>query len=94
MKHDEAKDVRLLSKIAKINQSNKTIIIPENAIIGNKRWGRIDFLTHYCGYHLARPSGAIINNAPIAEKERTHRDKQEKREFKAQKRKQDKIVRK
>ena len=47
MVHDENKDVRLLSKIARINQGNKSIIIRRDQVIGNKRWGRIDFLCHY-----------------------------------------------
>lgn len=75
MKHDEAKDVRLLSKIAKINPSNKTISIPANAVIGNKRWGRLDFLCHYCGYHLVRPDGTIMSNASSAEERRSKREK-------------------
>lgn len=48
--HDEAKDIRLVSRIANIDYSNKTIQSPKSAIIGNKTWGRIDFLTHYCGW--------------------------------------------
>ncbi len=48
--HDENKDIRLVSKIAKIDYSNKTIQTPKSAIIGNKTWGRIDYLTHYCGW--------------------------------------------
>lgn len=59
MIHDENKDVRLLSKIAKINQGNKSIIVKRDQIIGNKRWGRIDFLCHYCGYHLVREDGVV-----------------------------------
>ena len=90
MKHDEAKDVRLLSKIAKINQSNKTITIGNNVVIGNKRWGRLDYLCHYCGYHLVRPDGAIVNNSPSVEKERSKKAKQEERQTIARKRKQDK----
>lgn len=49
-KHDESKDIRLVSRIAKIDYSNKTIQAPKSAIIGNKTWGRIDYLTHYCGW--------------------------------------------
>lgn len=49
-KHDENKDLRLVSRIAKIDYSNKTIQAPKSAIIGNKTWGRIDYLTHYCGW--------------------------------------------
>ena len=76
MKHDEAKDVRLLSKVAKINPGSKIISIPESIPIGNKRWGRIDYLCHYCGYHLVRRDGVITSNAPSAEKERKRRDKE------------------
>lgn len=61
MVHDENKDVRLLSKIARINQGSKSIIIRRDQVIGNKRWGRIDFLCHYCGYHLVREDGAVAN---------------------------------
>lgn len=60
MIHDENKDVRLLSQIAKINQGSKSITIRKDQIIGNKRWGRIDFLCHYCGYHLVREDGAVV----------------------------------
>lgn len=49
-KHDENKDLSLVSRIAKIDYSNKTIQAPKSAIIGIKTWGRIDFLTHYCGW--------------------------------------------
>lgn len=51
-KHDENKDLRLVSRIARIDNSNKTIQAPKSAIIGNTTWGRIDFLTHYCGWTL------------------------------------------
>lgn len=61
MIHDENKDVRPLSKVAKINQGTKSIIIRRDQVIGNKRWGRIDFLCHYCGYHLVREDGAVVN---------------------------------
>lgn len=93
MKHDESTDVRLLSRIAKINPGLKTIIIPTSIPIGNRRWGRIDFLTHYCGYHLVRPDGVILSNSPAATKEREKRDKKAKREEKANKRRQDKFTR-
>lgn len=48
--HDENKDLRLVSRIARIDYSNKTIQSPKSAIIGIKTWGRIDFLTNYCGW--------------------------------------------
>lgn len=49
-KHDENKDLRLISRIAKIDFSNKTIQAPRTAIIGIRSWGRIDFLTKHCGW--------------------------------------------
>lgn len=93
MKHDEAKDVRLLSRIAKIDVANKIITIPENAIIGNKRWGRIDFLTHYRGYYLVRSSGAVVRVPSNNDNEGSKRDRREEREKISRKRKQDKFAR-
>ena len=49
-KHDENKDLRLISRIAKIDFSNKTIQAPRTAIVGIRSWGRIDFLTRHCGW--------------------------------------------
>ena len=49
-KHDERKDLKCVSRIAKIDGNR--IIIPINAVIGIRTWGRIDFLVHYCGYIL------------------------------------------
>lgn len=70
MIHDENKDVRLLSKIAKINQGTKSIIIRRDQIVGNKRWGRIDFLCHYCGYHLVREDGVVATTVVERENKR------------------------
>ena len=65
-KHDENKDLSLISRIAKIDYSTKTIQAPKTAIIGIKSWGRIDFLTHYCGWYFiwnnnVNVSGRISN---------------------------------
>ena len=49
-KHDENKDLRLISRIAKVDYADKTIQASKSAIIGNRSWGRIDYLTHYCGW--------------------------------------------
>lgn len=49
-KHDENKDLRLISRIANIDFANKTIEASKSTIIGNTSWGRIDYLTHYCGW--------------------------------------------
>ena len=56
-KHDERKDLKCVSRIAKIDGNH--ITIPINAIIGIRTWGRIDFLVNYCGYVLSRGSNTI-----------------------------------
>ena len=48
--HDESKDIRLLSKALVVNVYNKTIEANKSQIIGNRRWGRIDFLVNHCGW--------------------------------------------
>lgn len=56
-KHDERKDLKCVSRIAKINGNHITISI--NAVIGIHTWGRIDFLVHYCGYVIHRSRNTI-----------------------------------
>lgn len=54
-KYDEVSVVRQLSKIGSIigiNTVDKVIKIAKNGILGNGTNGKIDFLTHYCGYHV------------------------------------------
>lgn len=59
-KHDERKDLKCVSRIAKIDGNH--IIIPINAVIGIHTWGRIDFLVHYCGYILNRSKNVKASN--------------------------------
>lgn len=49
-KHDEAKDVQILKRKMYVDTNRKVIEANKSLIIGNKSWGRIDYLTHYCGY--------------------------------------------
>lgn len=49
-KHDENKDLRSISRVARIDYSNKTIQASKSAIIGIHMWGKIDYLTHHCGW--------------------------------------------
>ena len=50
-KHDENQDVYILTKECKlVINGKKTIYGSKNQVIGNKAWGRIDYLTKYCGY--------------------------------------------
>lgn len=56
-KHDERNDLKCVSRIAKIDGNR--IIIPINAVISIRTWGRINFLVHYCGYVINRDSNTI-----------------------------------
>lgn len=49
-KHDENKDLHCFSRVGKINYSDRTLRASKNVTIGIHMWGRIDFLTHYCGW--------------------------------------------
>ncbi len=60
-KHDENQDVQVLNKKFKVNPVQKLIHASHSLIIGNKSWGRIDFLTHYCGYTLVWGDTFLIN---------------------------------
>ena len=51
-KHDENKDLRSLAQVCKINFGDKTIKCSDKSSIGIHRWGKIDFLTKYCGWHF------------------------------------------
>ena len=59
-KHDENRDLRLISRIAKINLADKTIQCSKSANIGIHSWGRIDFLTKYCGWHFIWDNAAGV----------------------------------
>ena len=52
VKHDENKDLRSFSRIGKVDYSDKTLQCAKSAIIGIRLWGKIDFLTKYCGWHF------------------------------------------
>lgn len=60
-KHDENQDIRILSKRFKINEAQKTIGAVTNQLIGNKSWGRIDYLCHYCGYKLITNASVVVS---------------------------------
>lgn len=60
-KHDENKDLRLISRIAKINYSDKTIQAPKSSIIGIRSWGRIDYLTHYCDWTFIWNNNVLVS---------------------------------
>lgn len=54
-KYDEISVARQLINVGAvigINTASKVIKIAKNSSIGNGTSGKIDFLTHYCGYHV------------------------------------------
>lgn len=62
--HDENTDVMRLSRNKiNVNQGTKTIKAPKGTIIGNKSWGRIDFLCHYKGYHFIWDNSVVIDKS-------------------------------
>lgn len=51
-RHSEDKAVKSITRVSKVNAMTKTLQVSKGAIIGIKTWGKIDFLTHYCGCTL------------------------------------------
>lgn len=54
-KYDEVSVVRQLNNVGAvigINPASKVIKVAKNSAIGNGTSGKIDFLTHYCGYNV------------------------------------------
>ena len=51
-RHDESKDLRSFNRIGNVNVVTKTLSASKAVIIGIRMWGKIDYLTHYCGYHF------------------------------------------
>lgn len=54
-KYDEVSVVRQLNNVGAvigINPVSKVIKVAKNSSIGNGTSGKIDFLSHYCGYHI------------------------------------------
>lgn len=49
-RHDENKDLKSFSRIGRVNFNNKTLSAAKSATIGIHLWGKIDYLTHYCGW--------------------------------------------
>lgn len=69
-KYDEAVVVKELGRNPVVTFNGKTISVVKNtSLIGNSFWGRIDFLTKYCGYTLVQVDLDEQRAAKIAEQE-------------------------
>lgn len=60
-RHDENKDLKSFSRIGKIGYGDKTLKCSKATIIGIHMWGKIDFLTHHCGWTLIYDNRIIVN---------------------------------
>ena len=61
-KHDENKDLKSFSRVGKINYFDKTLLASKSAIIGIHLRGKIDFLTHYCGWTFIWDNTVKVRN--------------------------------
>lgn len=60
-KHDESKDLRNFSRIGRVGYNDKTLQCSKNATIGIHLWGKIDYLTKYCGWHFIWNNSAGVS---------------------------------
>lgn len=51
-RHDENKCLKSFNRIGRVDIYNKTLQAAKNAVIGIHLWGKIDYLTNYCGRHF------------------------------------------
>lgn len=51
-RHDENKCLKSFNRIGRVSIYDKTLQAPKNAVIGIHLWGKIDYLTNYCGWHF------------------------------------------
>ena len=66
-RHDENKDLRSFSRIGKVNYGDKTLQANRTVTIGIRLWGKIDYLTHYCGWHFLWNNSigvGVVNSNP------------------------------
>ena len=76
-KHDERRDADILSRKCKVDYASKTIVASHSTQLGNKSWGRIDFLTHYCGWIFMYGNTEINKKTYNDDKELIKRTKKE-----------------
>ena len=58
--HDENKCLRSFSRIGKVMYNDNTLRASKSAVIGIHMWGKIDFLTKYCGWHFLWDNSAGV----------------------------------
>lgn len=81
IKHDENKDLRSFGKIGRVDIVSKTLKVSKEKLIGIKMWGKIDFLTHYCGWVLVYDNNVVVDKKEKTEKKKEKRETKEKKEI-------------
>lgn len=79
-KYDEVSVVKALSKNPDIRiKGNHIEIVKNSQYVGNGSWGKIDFLTHYCGYvRTTIDKDAILAEKAAAQAARKEYEKEKK----------------
>lgn len=71
-KHDERKDLKSVSRIARID--GNSIVIGDKSAVGIHTWGKIDFLVNYCGYRCYYERGAKASNLSFDDSTKSARE--------------------
>lgn len=78
-KHDENKDLKSIVRIGKPDYSSLTLCLNRGTHIGIKMWGKIDFLTHYCGWSVKWNDGNVLQTQVTNEEKKSIRDAKKKK---------------
>lgn len=83
-RHDENKCLKSFNRIGRVNIYDKTLQAPKNAIIGIHLWGKIDYLTNYCGWHFIWNNDATPGHVQSSDDNNTNSSikKKQKKEYK------------
>lgn len=83
-RHDENKCLRSFNRIGRVNIYDKTLQAAKNAVIGIHLWGKIDYLTNYCGWHFIWNNDATPTYVQSSDDNNTNNSikKKQKKEYK------------
>lgn len=84
-KHDENKDLRAFARIGKVVYSDKTLLTSKSTLIGIHMWGKIDYLTHYCGWRLVWDNVGVGVTLSDIKEDKKPKEKTKKKPLKAPK---------
>jgi hypothetical protein len=79
-RHEEERDLRSVSKIAKVHQGQKVIEISKSQLVGIKMWGKLDYLTKYKGWYLVFTNAAAKTQSSDSNKNSARIEKKMKKE--------------